>query len=155
VDASYALALRSLVDAYAIALDERDVDGFVSLFAVDAELAIHEAGAARPTRTYRGHEELREVMALVRMFTSTFHLVANHAVQPGSGGATGITYCSAHHLVEEGGRAQDITMLIRYDDVYRLGPDGWQFAKRATHRQWTVTVPAERAELPVPASEKG
>jgi hypothetical protein len=155
MDASSAIALRSLVDAYAVALDERDVDGFVSLFTVDAELAIHEAGATQPTRSYRGHDELREVMELVRIFSSTFHLVANHVVEPGTEGATGITYCSAHHLVEDGGPAHDVMMLIRYDDVYRQGLDGWQFAKRVTHRQWTVVVPAGRADLPAPASEKG
>jgi len=100
-----------------------------------------------PAVAYRGHAELREVMGLLRHFSATFHLMANHLCEIAGPAATGETYCVAHHLTEAGGGATDLVMYIRYRDAYERGDGGWRFARRDVMRQWTEERPAGRRPL--------
>lgn len=142
------LALRELVDRYASAVDARDADAFAALFTPDAVLAVYEREDAEPVVEYRGHDALRDVMDLLRHYSATFHLMANHlcAIRAPDG-ATGETYCMAHHLTEAAGGATDLVMYIRYRDAYTRTGDGWRFARRDVLRQWTEERPAERRPL--------
>lgn len=143
------LALRALVDRYASAVDARDADAFADLFTPEAVLAVYERDGDDPVVEYRGHAALREVMNLLRSYSATFHLMANHVCEIGPSGATGETYCMAHHLTEAeaGAGATDLVMYIRYRDAYARTPGGWRFARRDVLRQWTEERPAERRPL--------
>ncbi len=142
------LALRALVEEYALAVDDRDLDRFTAVFTGDGELAIFEPGDAQPARVYRGRGELRTVFDLVATFSATFHLVGNHTCRTDGDRAEGETYCLAHHLTEPaGGPAQDTVMVIRYRDRYAREGGGWRLARRDVLRQWTEHRPAERARL--------
>ena len=141
------LALRALVDHYARAVDARDADAFAGLFTADGVLAVYESDGAEPVVEYRGHDALRDVMDLLRSFSSTFHLMANHLCRTAGAEATGEVYCMAHHLTEAAGGATDLVMYIRYRDAYARTPDGWRFARRDVLRQWTEERPAGRLPL--------
>lgn len=141
------LALRALVDRYAVAVDARDADAFAGLFTADGVLAVYESDGPPPVVEYRGHDALRDVMALLRTFSSTFHLMANHLCETAGAEATGEVYCMAHHLTEGVGGATDLVMYIRYRDAYARTPEGWRFARRDVLRQWTEERPAERRPL--------
>jgi ketosteroid isomerase-like protein len=141
------LALRELVDRYASAVDARDADAFADLFTPDAVLAVYETEGEDPVVEYRGHAALRKVMGLLRFYSATFHLMANHRCEIGASEATGETYCIAHHLTEAAGAATDLVMYIRYRDAYARTADGWRFARRDVLRQWTEERPAERRPL--------
>ena len=141
------LALRTLVDRYAATVDARDAGAFAALFTAEAVLAVYETEDGEPVVEYRGHEGLREVMGLLRSFTSTFHLMANHLCEIEGDRADGEVYCMAHHLTEDGAAATDLVMYIRYRDAYARTPDGWRFARRDVLRQWTEERPAERRPL--------
>jgi SnoaL-like domain len=143
------LALRALVDRYASAVDARDADAFAGLFTADGALAVHEREGDPAIVRYRGHEELRSVMGLLRHFTATFHLMANHLCTTAGDEATGEVYCMAHHLIEDGDAATDLVMYIRYRDAYERTPAGWRFARRDVMRQWTEERPAARRPLDV------
>jgi SnoaL-like protein len=145
------LALRALVDEYASAVDARDADRFAGVFTPGGVLAIIEPGDAEPSLTYTGHAELRTVMNLLRGFATTFHLMANHTCRIDGDGATGETYCLAHHLTEDDGGAaggwRDTLMVIRYRDRYVRSAGGWRIERRDVLRQWTEYHAAERARL--------
>jgi hypothetical protein len=143
------LALRALVDEYALALDERDRDRFAGLFTATGVLAVIEPGDAEPSLVYTGTEELLDVIDLLAPFATTFHVMANHTARLDGATATAKTYCLAHHLAEEEGEegGRDTLMLIRYDDELRRTADGWRFARRDVRRQWTEHHAAERARL--------
>ena len=141
------LGLRALVDAYALAVDSRDADGFAGLFTPSGELAVFEPGEADPVITYRGPEELRTVIELVSSYSTTFHVMANHTCTVDGTSAYGRTYCLAHHLTEREGRAEDTLMLIIYRDRYERAEGTWRFHRRDVLRQWTETHSAERARL--------
>jgi uncharacterized protein (TIGR02246 family) len=142
------LALRALVDEYALAVDARDPDRFAGLFTPDGVLAVIEPDDPEPSLTYSGTDELRTVIDLLAPFTSTVHVMANHTATIDAPAARTTTYCLAHHLTEaEGKDPRDTLMLIRYDDTLRKSPAGWRFTRRDVLRQWTEYHPAERARL--------
>lgn len=142
------LALRALVDEYALAVDDRDADRFAGVFAPDGVLAVIEPGDPEPSLIYQGRDELRTVMGLLSGFSTTFHVMANHTCRIDGDHAEGDTYCLAHHLTEEDdGRSQDTVMLIRYHDTYTCTDGAWRFARRDVLRQWTEYHAAERARL--------
>ncbi len=141
------LELRTLVDRYAAAVDARDADAFAALFAPGAVLAVYETEDGEPVVEYRGHDALRDVMDLLRTFSTTFHLMANHLCETAGGAGTGEVYCMAHHLTEDAGGATDLVMYIRYRDAYARTQDGWRFVRRDVLRQWTEERPAERRPL--------
>jgi len=142
------LAVRALMDKYALAVDARDRDAFAALFTPDGVLAVIEPGDPEPSLTYSGTDELRTVIDLLAPFSTTFHVMANHTATLDAPTARTITYCLAHHLTEaEGADPRDTLMLIRYDDTLHRTPDGWRFTRRDVLRQWTEYHPAERARL--------
>ena len=140
------LALRELVDTYALAVDKRDGALFAGLFTADASLDIYEVGQDQPALTYQGTQEIHSVVDLVAQFACTFHVVANHLVDvTGEGKATGSTYCLAHHLDQT--ESRDTLMLICYLDDYLLEDGVWRFARRRVMRQWNDTLAADRLPL--------
>jgi SnoaL-like domain len=141
------LELRALVDRYAVAVDARDAEAFASLFLPDGVLSVHEDEGAPPAVRYVGADELRSVMELLRFYTRTFHLMANHLSDVRGDEATGETYCLAHHLVEDGRGLTDLVMFIRYRDAFARTRGGWRFARREVLREWTEERPAGRRPL--------
>ena len=150
-ETSERFALRALVDEYALAVDARDADRFSGLFAPDGELVVFEPDEDDPSISWRGPDELREVMKLLSSYSTTFHLMANHACElEGDDSASGEVYCLAHHLTEEEGATADNTlMVIRYRDRYTKLDGRWRFLRRDVMRQWTEHHAAERARLAV------
>ena len=148
-DADERLALRGLVDAYAQSVYARDADRFAGLFAPDGELVVFEPEEAEPSISWRGPDELREVMKLLSSYSTTFHLMANHTCEIDGDMATGEVYCLAHHLTEEGAAGDNTLMVNRYRDRYAKLDDAWRFARRDVMRQWTEHHAAERARLAV------
>lgn len=140
------LALRELVEAYALAVDTCDARGFGQLFTAAASLEIYEPGTELPVLRYTGTAQIESVIELVTGYAATFHVMANHqVVLQRSGQATGVTYCLAHHLAKD--ETCDTMMLIRYEDEYMLDNGSWRFARRRVMRQWNTTLAADRAPL--------
>ena len=146
-DVADRLALRALVDRYASAVDARDADAFAALFTADGVLAVYESEGREPVVEYRGHEALRDVMGLLRTFSTTFHVMANHICETAGDEAAGEVYCTAHHLTETGEGATNLVMYIRYRDAYLRTTAGWRFSRRDVLRQWTEERPAGRRPL--------
>jgi SnoaL-like domain len=144
------LALRALVDAYAVAVDRRDVAGFVDLFTPDATLATFEADGSRRS-AHQGQDELATIPPLLDRYERTLHLMSTHHVEDAIDGgpegdeATGVAYCEAHHHrpPEPPGDtgATDHVLFIRYVDRYaRRGP-GWLIRARDVHVIWSEDRP--------------
>jgi hypothetical protein len=145
------VALRELVDAYAMSVDALDVEWFGSLWTPDAVLAVHDATGE--TRRWQG-DEIAGLVAGVSRYLRTFHFVGNHRTRVEGTVVSGRTYCFAHHLQEgtdeSGGRARDRVIAIRYDDRYehreRDEDDGcWRFARRDVRMLWRTSHDVELA----------
>jgi len=132
-------ALRDLVEAYAIAADERDAVAFAGVFTVEGEL---HTGA----RTLIGHEALAAIPALLgQLYERTLHFVGNHRATVRADEAEGLTYCLAHHLAchDSGDDGNDTLMLIRYRDRYQRTAQGWRIARRDVEIDWQERRPIQ------------
>jgi ketosteroid isomerase-like protein len=133
------LELRALVDAYASALDRRDIDAFVALFTADAHLGIYEPGVEIPASRFDGTAELASLMSMLEVYGETMHVMANHTVTFDGEQANGEVYCLAHHLTD--GATRNLAMTIRYRDRYERTQDGWRIAHRRIIRYWNERRP--------------
>jgi 3-phenylpropionate/cinnamic acid dioxygenase small subunit len=117
------LNIGQLPIRYAMAVDDRDVDAWLTLFVPDIELG----------RQGRGREALRELITpQLRWFYRSVHQIVGHRVELlGSDTARGQVYCRAEHEVGD----RWIVMAIRYDDEYRKLDGEWFFSRRR-ERHW-------------------
>jgi hypothetical protein len=132
------LELRQLVDAYALRIDQRDVDEAASLFTVGGRLVATFAPATPEEPIIRtGREEIAAALqsGLAR-YSSTTHMVGGHVVHPGSDHITGVTTCIAHHIYESQGVRRMLVMALHYHDTYGREGRHWLFAERRLVRDW-------------------
>jgi ketosteroid isomerase-like protein len=130
-------AIRWITARYASALDERDLDAFVGVFATDAALI--------GTRvTARGREEIRAgILSIVDRWTGpTIHFLGNQAIDlddADADRASGLIYCRAEH--EFGDRW--VVQLLRYVDTYARRDGRW-FIQTREAQTWYASDMLER-----------
>ena len=129
------LALRALVDTYARAVDDVDVDGVVELFAPDGQLVAHAGGGDPLVRS--GRADITDALTggLARYHLTT-HVVGGQVVTFDAAGASGVTTCLAHHIYDGAGGSRLLVMAVRYDDRYVRLDGRWRFARRELHFDW-------------------
>lgn len=128
--------LRGLVDRYAQCADRRDRPGFAAGFTVDGVLVVGGG------REIKGREAIGNVLEHLEMtYLRTMHFVGNHVVDLEGDGATGETYCIAHHIYSDSGFERDTSMFIRYQDTYARTADGWKISRRELNIAWQEDRP--------------
>ncbi|HET6970768.1 MAG TPA: nuclear transport factor 2 family protein [Phenylobacterium sp.] len=112
------LEIQRLAVRYAMAIDARDIDTWLSLFPEDIDCG----------RRGRGREALRSFIApAVRDFYRTVHQIVGHTVDVLEGDhAEGRVYCRAEH--EYGDKW--IVQAICYFDRYERRDGRWYFTRR-------------------------
>jgi ketosteroid isomerase-like protein len=130
-------ALRRLVEAYASAVDHREVDEAAACFLPDGRLTV---GDGAPLE---GRAAIVGALDRLRRYEVTAHVLghSNHSVD--GDWATGESWCRAHHVYEEGGVRRDWVMAIRYLDRYVRGGDGWRIQDRHLVVDWLEDRPLE------------
>jgi hypothetical protein len=122
--------LRALVQRYARAADERDIETLAVLFHPDAEVS-----GARGTQ---GIGEWLDTMRAPRTFPTSMHMLGEPLIdlEPGADEATLDTYAVVYQLSDPGSGNGDLTLGIRYlDDVERLW-GRWVIRRRTSHTLW-------------------
>nr|WP_314437233.1 nuclear transport factor 2 family protein [uncultured Brevundimonas sp.] len=111
-------AIRQLAVRYAMAVDRRDLDDWVSLFVEDVDCG----------RRGRGREALRDFIgAAVSTFYRSVHMVGGHVIDRISGDeAEGRVYCRAEHEVDD----RWIVQAVCYFDQYAKRDGEWLFVSR-------------------------
>jgi ketosteroid isomerase-like protein len=140
-------ALRSIAERYALGVDRRDRDSFVSAFHPDATLRVfNPSDSDEPVNEMRGHEQIGKVPEFITIYPKTYHVLGQSTYELGDGVATGEVYCMAHHLSPDRHGGTNYVMFIRYDDRYRRGDDGeWRIETRRVNIDWTETRVANPA----------
>lgn len=126
---------------YALAVDQRDIDTWVSLFVPDLDMGRHGSG----------REVLKDwITPQVATFYRSVHLVCGHRVELGPVGpdgvadtATGAVYCRAEHEIGD----RWVVMAIRYDDVYRRVDGTWLFERRKESHWYKADVTERPPEV--------
>ncbi len=108
---------------YALAVDQRDLDTWVSLFIPTVSVG----------RFGSGHDALRsQIEPQLRKFYRSIHQIVGHRIElVDQDTARGQTYCRAEHEVGD----RWVVMAIRYDDKYRKVHGEWLFESRR-ERHW-------------------
>jgi SnoaL-like domain len=140
------LDIGQLPIRYALAVDQRDVNAWVSLFVPTVSVG----------RLGTGRDALRsQIEPQLRKFYRSIHQIVGQRIElVDDGVARGQTYCRAEHEVGD----RWIVMAIRYDDKYRKVDGEWLFESRrerhwyandlierpqgAAFNSWTPTAPA-------------
>lgn len=127
------LDIQQLAVRYAMAVDERDIDGWLELFVPDVIVG----------RTKVGREALRDfIVPQVQLFYRSIHQIVGHRIELLSADrATGAVYCRAEHEVGD----RWAVIAIRYDDEYRKVDGQWFFARR-TDKHWYEADLVERPQ---------
>lgn len=114
------LAIQQLPSRYALAVDSRDLDALVNLFAPDVDCG----------RWGKGRAALKAFFdPTLRQFYRSHHQIVGHVIDLDPGNpdrASGKTYCRAEH--EDGDKW--IVMAICYFDSYQRYDGQWCFKSR-------------------------
>lgn len=129
------LAIQQLAARYALAIDSRDIDAWLSLFVEDVDCGRHGWG----------REALRKwIDPAVRTFYRSHHQVCGHVIDfIDDDHATGKVYCRAEHEA----RGKWIVMAICYFDRYERRDGRWYFVSR-DEQHWYSTDILERPQGP-------
>jgi hypothetical protein len=136
VSTEIAEALRQATAQYAAAVDQRDTELFLDAFLPEGELHIVREDAA-PAHLH-GSGELSRVIASISRYHHTHHQLGQSRFWQAGEQVQGETYCTARHVSGEQDALRQMTMFIRYRDVFRPGEDSrWRIATRHVLVDWT------------------
>ena len=128
--------LRTLVEAYAFAVDARDKERLVDLFMPDGVMAMGPRELVGPEGVVKAIDMLN------KHYPRSMHFVGNHDVTVDGDAATGLVYCLAHHIFGDDEERKDRFVAVHYDDRYVRTGGGWRFARRDLTIIWEEERPA-------------
>ena len=131
IGASDTVELRTLVDSYALALDELDAEGLCLLWTDDGALLVREGGPESDPSARLGFPAAAgPVIERLQEYARTVHHVTTHRSIVNGDTATGTTYCQAHHIfLGPHDQPLDKILSIRHEDRFQR-KDGWRFCRR-------------------------
>jgi hypothetical protein len=125
------------VYTYARGCDRRDLEGVAALFQPEGSLVLPGRADDGTDLVFTGRAAIAERLQLLHRSRVTTHFVGNHLATVDGDRGTGETYCLAYHI--DGPPDRNYLMSIRYEDAFERTPEGWRFAKRVLHLDWTST----------------
>ena len=122
------LEIGQLPIRYALAVDQRDVEAWVSLFVPD--VSVGRVGSGRAALQSQIEPQLRK-------FYRSVHQIVGHRIELlDDANARGHTYCRAEHEVGD----RWVVIAIRYDDEYRKMNGEWFFQSRRDHHFYSTDL---------------
>ena len=126
------IEIRSLIDRYALAMDDGNVDEVLGLYAPDGEFERIQA-------TVRGQDELRATYTrILGRYHPTRHSPAVHVIKSLEESMATGTQTGTAELVETG---VGLKAAYRFEDVYTKTPAGWRFQRRSLRYMWVIESP--------------
>lgn len=122
--------LRNLLERYARAADERNVDALAALFTADAVVV--------GTRGEQPIADWLDTMREPRAFPTSMHVFGNPLVELSDDGsqATLDTYAVVYQLGDAANGQRDLTLGMRYHDDVVRETDGWRIRARRAASVW-------------------
>jgi hypothetical protein len=125
--------LRRTAELYAQGADRRDKALWQAVLAEDCVIE-------GPGFSIAGRDaNLGSIDALGQMFRATVHRVHNQVATVSGDDATGETYCTADHLLNETDSV--LVWTIRYQDHWRREEGHWRFTHRKLIVEWEEVRP--------------
>jgi ketosteroid isomerase-like protein len=140
-DSGDRLALSELAARYARAIDSRDAEELLELFAPGAVVVVPPELAGPDGNTRIAPADL---LASTARFARTRHLVHQQLATVSGDTAHAETYGQAHHLYRRGDQLHDSALALRYRDEFRRTDHGWRFTGRELIVDWLTDQPVRR-----------
>lgn len=122
--------IRQLATLYALAIDSRDMEALVELFAPDVQVGGGASGRVALQRWFT------EVLSHMR---TTIHFVGNHVIRfSDADNADGVVYC--HDQLDRPDFGTWDVGDLQYWDTYVRVDDKWCFSRRRFNRWYLVDV---------------
>lgn len=135
------IALKELVDTYAIYGDERKMKEQAALFSENAIVELYFGGQL--ASTLHGRQEIEDTFtAFLKDFETSYHFNGQQTVILNDNTATGIAYCTVTLIGVENGKNMKTTFGIHYNDEYTRVNNQWQISRRKSIFGWQ-----DKAEL--------
>jgi hypothetical protein len=137
-EAADRLAIRELIEAYALCADRRDAKGQMALFTADTHFVVYmNAKDPKPSQELHSREALAPIFADLNQYAATMHFVGQStSFSLNSDRATGEAYCIAHHLTVAGESRRLMVAYLRYLDTFAKIDGAWLFAERLLYVDW-------------------
>jgi hypothetical protein len=121
-------SLRALLQRYARAVDDREIDTLVTLF--------HPEATITGSRGTQSVDEWLDSMRAPRVFPQSMHVIGDPliALDEAAGTANLDTYAVVHQLNDAG--KGDLTLGMRYLDDAVIHHGDWVFARRTARTLW-------------------
>lgn len=137
------IALRELVEAYAIAVDAKNPEQVASLFAAEGRLvSTFGPGSPESPLVRSGRRQITAALSEgLAVYLCTTHIVGAHMAEVAGSTATGLTTCLAHHVYEHDSKRRLMVMAVRYEDSYVVEDGNWRFEERKLWVDWRTDSP--------------
>ncbi len=133
------VALRELVERYALGIDRRESDVVAGLFVEDGVIVVPGVPKSlEPSVETCGREAIARAIAMVDRFVATMHAVVGHVVDIDGDRAGGVVTCLAHHVRED---MIDWVWALHYHDTYVREAGTWRFERRELWVDWVEERP--------------
>ncbi|MGZ4671802.1 MAG: nuclear transport factor 2 family protein [Ilumatobacteraceae bacterium] len=114
--------IRNLLVRYGLYLDNKDFEGYVSLFTRDGVLDA-------PLGSATGPENIRAMLGnVLGPINAGFHIYANPLIEVDGEDATAMSRFSYVQAIE--GQLPELRLVGHYDDTLRREDGRWKFARR-------------------------
>jgi hypothetical protein len=120
--------IRQLLQRYARAVDERDIEALSDLFHPEAEIT--------GSRGTQSREEWLTDMRAPRSFPQSMHMMGEPLITRGGEQATADTYAVVYQLGDHGAGQADLTLGMRYLDRLAVLGSAWVIARRHSTMVW-------------------
>ena len=135
------IAIRDLIDRYAICADTRDAQGQMAIFTEDTNFEVYyDPKSDTPSEVYSGRQSLFPVFDNLNTFLATMHFNGQSTLRLEGDKATGVTYCRAHHLNVKDGMQKIMIAGIRYYDTMVKRDGVWLFSERKLKVAWIENI---------------
>jgi hypothetical protein len=126
------LAIRELIDRYAMAVDGRNWELYRTVFTPDATIDYTDSGGMRADL----ETTVKWLDEVLGIFAGLQHNMTNHVVELDGDRARACTYYVAHHTLVEGDGESLLTMGGFYRDRLVRSGEGWRISERVELGEW-------------------
>jgi hypothetical protein len=131
------VAIRKLIDQYALFADTRDAISQMALFTEQTRfLVFMDIKSDAPTQYINNRKDLLPVFDNLNSYDVTMHFNGQSIITLNKKTANGVTYCISHHLKKTDGNQKLMIAAIRYHDIFIKENGEWFFAERKLLVDW-------------------
>ena len=131
-DVADRLAIREVMDRYALAIDHCDWDIYRDVFSTDAVIDYSDSGGMRAGR----EATIEWLDAALSMFAGLHHNMTSHVCEIDGDAARAVTYFIAYQTMADGSGGERMMSIGGFYQDRLVRQDRWRIAERVEYGIW-------------------